>query len=869
GLKVAKGWFLPRGTFFLLFFFHPISFLIFNNAAGRGGCLAAFARLKFAFCRPGYATARMSFPPLSLAVYFPPELGPKAEPGSRPLEAETPALEQKPLTASHCHANLWKGFQDFNPAANFVPNAYPSSTFATMVNQETSSEAWDTNTNISHEEEGYWEEVGHEDEDEGVDAESGGQDSEQGVSGMSQGSQHVWLSNEERLRVAYKRARTSAEKVDLDRSPFFPRTAAEYAGLKAGILEARAARLRAKVAEKEMALRARETAQWKRVVVVGRSGEAEERVIPVYYGGSPKEGRAAAPSRAKHSQMGADMGSAVQGGAASSTNMESHWGGFVTTTVNATDHWAQTLRFAFPATLDGVSLKERHLTPYEPIPLQAPFPYTNQIWPDPQVNGNVDRLTVPVLHPHHETGHQRTRSVTMLREVAAHAAIRHGNVHGETQGRTDGTYHKQSWLGDDDYDSDSSFTPSEYRPRYGMEKGEVREEAAYEASRSRTVAVDFFTSDAPTNDPATITEVGNGGTNRDEGDFVFESNGDKEAGSERTDFNDGAGLTRSDDELDNLGFDWTLTGKMEGDGRGKEEEHAKDNQIRLHSGDTHAMEEEERGNGPDTEDDKVHRRQAAEDKSQPNALSPYARPFTPSAASTFTPSDYDPCKLNQHTPSFDNSTTPPPPPAAPQLATRPLSHRDGLSPFFAHAANPFTPRPGPGPPACDCDWPTVAELTSEGEGRIKRWDTTTTTTIITTTATTTPQSTSSKPSHPSDTNPNPNPNATYLPTIPLPPFTTTTIPFTTPFTIPPTPIPQPLPPPNLRRYLPLPRLRNIIDPRLNLTPSEAEALARDNGGTVPWEVRAVAGERRWDLHAERRLWEMLLVAKLEQDPTFR
>lgn len=184
---------------------------------------------------------------------------------------------------------------------------------------ETHPETRDTNAETFHgDDEGeaqYWEGLENEDDQE---AESGDQESDQDMWGLSQGqgSQHVWLSDEERLRIAFKRARTSAEKVDLDRSPFFPRTVAEYAGLKAGMLEARAARLRAKVREREMALRARDGGGWKRVFVVGGSGRTEEKVIPVYYGRS-EESKPAAPSAVKGSSTGADVASAVQGEAAS------------------------------------------------------------------------------------------------------------------------------------------------------------------------------------------------------------------------------------------------------------------------------------------------------------------------------------------------------------------------------------------------------------------------------------------------------------------------------------------------------------------------------------------------------------------------
>jgi hypothetical protein len=66
--------------------------------------------------------------------------------------------------------------------------------------------------------------------------------------------------------------------------------------------------------------------------------------------------------------------------------------------------------------------------------------------------------------------------------------------------------------------------------------------------------------------------------------------------------------------------------------------------------------------------------------------------------------------------------------------------------------------------------------------------------------------------------------------------------------------------PSLGRFLPVPRLRNTIDPRLGLTDEQVECLVRahgvgSGGGVLPWEVRVMAGER-WDLHAARRLWEV-------------
>jgi hypothetical protein len=105
------------------------------------------------------------------------------------------------------------------------------------------------------------------------------------VSALLQAPEHVWISGEERLRVAFRRAKASAERVDLDKSPFFPKTVAEYAGLKADGLEAKAARLRGQVEERERVLRARGNARWEAIVVVGPSGQIEERLFPVYFGG--------------------------------------------------------------------------------------------------------------------------------------------------------------------------------------------------------------------------------------------------------------------------------------------------------------------------------------------------------------------------------------------------------------------------------------------------------------------------------------------------------------------------------------------------------------------------------------------------------
>jgi len=124
-------------------------------------------------------------------------------------------------------------------------------------------------------------------------------------SGQLHPSKHVWLSDEEKVRIAFGRVRTNAAKVELDRSPFFPRTAAEYVGLKADMVEARAARLKTKVTEKEALLRGLRNPRWTAVLVVGPSGQIEEKIIPLSYDGqegdADRAGKVVEPQHGKKS----------------------------------------------------------------------------------------------------------------------------------------------------------------------------------------------------------------------------------------------------------------------------------------------------------------------------------------------------------------------------------------------------------------------------------------------------------------------------------------------------------------------------------------------------------------------------------------
>ncbi len=149
-------------------------------------------------------------------------------------------------------------------------------TFSPGQHRESSSEEWD-DTETYGEEEGYWA-----DGEEYYEADDEDHEQDDG-SRQPWSSKHVWLSDREKVRVAFKRARDGAAKIDLDRSPYFPRTAADYVGLKADRVEAKAAQLKAKVAEKEKAMGAQKNARWKTVAVVGASGQPEEKRVLVYH----------------------------------------------------------------------------------------------------------------------------------------------------------------------------------------------------------------------------------------------------------------------------------------------------------------------------------------------------------------------------------------------------------------------------------------------------------------------------------------------------------------------------------------------------------------------------------------------------------
>ncbi|KAL2160410.1 hypothetical protein VTH06DRAFT_1583, partial [Thermothelomyces fergusii] len=248
-------------------------------------------------------------------------------------------------------------------------------------------------------------------------------------SGPALASRSVWLSDEERVRIAFRRARAGAEKIGLDRSPFFPRTAAEYVGLKADMLAARAARLRAKVRERERVLRARTAGRWKRLSVVGRSGEIEEVMVPVYFGDSEDGRPAPRQSRAR----------STPGGLAGSNTED---------------------RVVFK----GKSPEAWGATPLQRVDEEVPGRWGDRA--DPALQSGFSMGSLLSAGPASAaTGRRRTSSVTLLREVAAHAASRRGNLQGSgVPIPAHGPSPDRSPFEDDGSDSDSSFTPSDYRP---------------------------------------------------------------------------------------------------------------------------------------------------------------------------------------------------------------------------------------------------------------------------------------------------------------------------------------------------------------------------------------------------------------------
>jgi hypothetical protein len=75
----------------------------------------------------------------------------------------------------------------------------------------------------------------------------------------------------------------------------------------------------------------------------------------------------------------------------------------------------------------------------------------------------------------------RACSAPFLRDIASHAAARRAQVKEGVVNTDDHTRNGQGWLDDDAGDSDSSFTPSEYRPKRKTYAGKRKDENHAEA----------------------------------------------------------------------------------------------------------------------------------------------------------------------------------------------------------------------------------------------------------------------------------------------------------------------------------------------------------------------------------------------------
>jgi hypothetical protein len=433
-------------------------------------------------------------------------------------------------------------------------------------------------------------------------------------------------------------------------------------------------------------------------------------------------------------------------------------------------------------------------------------------------------------------GHPRASTATVLKGTASHASTRKCSAGNNNETH----FSSHDWLGlgeDDESHSDrSSFTPSDYKPDFHADtENEGHKENNYEAPDNTTT-------------PAYLST-------RSKDGIALSSKNNNEAVSNNRD--NAMGEARDDSHNNNS------------DGTSSSEERISNDSFTP----------------------SVYR-----------AGSPPLPPLQPTGSTTtgstaamtdvatrFT--DTDDGKVP--TPHHHNHAKPAgsfaPPPALTGLEHSLLPHalRDGLSPLLA-LPNPFNPTAtdihsnaataATAPAAsvgAECDWPSYAEYTSEGDGRVKRWETG----DIPGHA----QSQTYGDAYATDDGLNGGYGDEYghggyaaWPDF-IPPFTSTT---STHYSPPPlslfslshdtdgctnamTEVPAASGGErgrsNPRRFLPVPRFRTTVDPRLGLTQQEVQRLIAEAGGggsgeNVPWEMRLMAGER-WDFHRERRLQE--------------
>lgn len=507
-----------------------------------------------------------------------------------------------------------------------------------------------------------------------------------------------------------------------------------------------------------------------------------------------------------------------------------------------------------------------------------------------------ESFTVPLHTP---VERRRIKSAILLREVASHAAARRGSLEKTKKNLDSGSdehaHRGNGWLEDDAYKSDSSFTPSDYRPKRIHKDKE--NEKNWKAVQDGDNISDSSSTSGDSSTPAKQVVGGDEARNdKVEGDPWHQINATSEEKSASG--SDISSFTPSDYKFDSFKFYQTLDGKWETKGKGKAQEYnslGQDNGTEDGAGEDHAQ--KSRAEESHTDEDRLEEghpedhagKEAYEGHEvnngtikngtkhkveKHNGIAPNypvtaahtnpaeltTAPSEASTTSTFTPSDYDPRKLNLNPTAFPIILTTPPTP--PHLAILHHALRDKLSPLFARPSNPFTPtradlllllppcHPALGKPSSsthhgrghhqdnqdernqgndrevkeeekeeeqgpDCPWPTYAELTSEGDARVKHHHH--------------PDSGSADLLFCNNNNYN---NASAGAKT------------------------------GLGRFLPVPRLEGVVDPRLGElamgtgagTGMSGDDGSSSGGGGIPWEARAMAGER-WDLHAERRIWE--------------
>lgn len=475
-----------------------------------------------------------------------------------------------------------------------------------------------------------------------------------------------------------------------------------------------------------------------------------------------------------------------------------------TTNINAVNHWAH---FSYPAygiLHDYTALNVWCLGFWDAN--YFPMYHGHGFW-DPT---NAAEFGLRIQSSFDDTGgpsasnHERTRSAPFLRAIASHAAARRVGWEGEGISGEGCTNNWSVGVEDGGEDSDSSFTPSDYRPKRTSNLTRGRDERYDGAQDDASQSDSSFTSSGHWAKP-----------NADSGGRRDERHRQVCDDASVTD----SSFTPSDYRVDNFRY-YTAGDNEEKGSTGSHEGPCEYRHTRDDKGNHQAESSSNNSSSSGRRDDSL--RDVA-----------------------FTPGHYNP-----HTNKVEYAHGPPPVYRSPVLATLSLAQADGLSALFAQPNNPFTPF-APNTTAA-CDWPSAAELTSEGDGRIKRWDGDCTHALVAATVPHAP--------HPhTDTDMNTYTcDAFYPMTIPLPPgFTTNTTTSTTTTMMTADKLRETKqPPPNLGRFLPVPRLREKVDPRLGYTAQEVAWLVAGNGGqALPWEAREMAGER-WDLHGGRRIWEV-------------